>query len=259
MKVSVVTPVLNDRRVGRALDSVLRQEHDRLLELVVIDGGSTDGTLDVLERYRDKIVLMSEPDHGIYDAMNKGIERATGDIVGILNADDQYNGRFVLRDVAAAFDDPTVGACYGNLVYVNSKGQVVRYWKAGRSRRLKWHLGWMPPHPTFFVRKCVYQRHGLFNLGFPIAADYELMLRLIVKHKIPPAYLDRVLVKMAPGGNANRSALQVIKANLEVSRAWRVNRLRGGFLVPFLKPGQKVFQFLSRPPDEGRLTQGGTS
>ena len=248
MKISIVTPVFNDKRVTRALNSIVAQRHGHDLELIVVDGGSTDGTLDALEAYRSNIsVLISEPDKGIYDGMNKGIRLATGDVIGILNADDHYHDTTVLSDVAEAFRDDDTDAVYGDLVYVDETGRVSRYWKAGAAMPRKWRLGWMPPHPTFFVRRRVYERHGLFDLDFPIAADYELMLRLMVRHRIATTYVNRVLVNMAPGGTSNASLANVVKANLEVARAWRRNGLRGGLAVPFLKPARKIFQFLRRP------------
>ena len=166
MKISIVTPVFNDVRVGRALDSVLSQRHEHELELIVVDAGSTDGTPEVLERYRERVsVLVSEPDRGIYDGMNKGVGLATGDVVGILNADDRYGDPLALRDVMEAFRREDVDACYGDLVYTNEAGKAVRYWKAGARRR--WRLGWMPPHPTFFTRRRVYERYGAFDLRYP--------------------------------------------------------------------------------------------
>ena len=245
MKFSIITPVFNDVRVGRALDSILAQQHGNELELVVVDAGSTDGTLEILETYRDKIsVLVSESDEGIYDGMNKGIHHATGDIVGILNADDQYYDQLVIRDVADAFSQEDTDACYGDLLYTNDAGKVVRRWRAGVHKRNKWYTGWMPPHPTFFVRKKVYEQFGTFDLGYPIAADYELMLRLIFKHKIKVKYSHRVLVNMAPGGNSNRSLSVIVKGNLEIARAWRNNNLRGGYLVPILKLSRKILQII---------------
>lgn len=249
MKISIITPVFNDPRVGRALESALAQKHAHELELLVMDAGSTDGTLEILDQYRDGIsVLVSEPDQGIYDGMNKGIARATGDVIGILNADDRYSDPLVLQDVADAFSrDESIDACYGDLVYLNNAGRIVRYWKAGCSRSLKWRLGWMPPHPTFFVRRRVYQRYGVFDLRYPIAADYELMLRLILKHGISLTYLNRVMMNMAPGGNSTRSPIRIIKANMEVFRACHSHGMRGMLLAPALKPARKVFQLVSRP------------
>jgi len=245
MKLSIITPVYNDPRISRALDSMFSQQCEDELELIVIDGFSSTPTQDVLERYRDRIsILVSEPDKGIYDAMNKGIGLATGDVVGILNADDRYYDPFVLRDVSDAFRDPKTDACYGDLEYVDKKDHTVRYWKSGRYHPLKYYFGWMPPHPTFFVRKRLYDRYGSFDLRYTIAADYELMLRLIMKHRISPKYIPRVLVRMSLGGKSNRSLANIVKANLEVRQAWRNNGLSFGYLVPLLKPAQKVAQLI---------------
>jgi len=248
LKLSIIIPVYNDPRVGRALDSILSQKHHAELELIVIDGGSTRATLDILDKYRSHIsVLVSEPDRGIYDAMNKGIQHATGDVAGILNADDQYHDDLVLRDILEVFREPEVDACYGDLIYVDHNGRAVRYWRSGAYHPNKFYLGWMPPHPTFFVRRQVYDLYGAFDTRYSIAGDYELMLRLILKHRIRLRYLARVLVQMSVGGDSNRSIRQIVKANYEVFRAWENNSLRFGYLVPVLKPVQKLFQYFARP------------
>ncbi len=249
MKLSIVMPVYNDIRVARALGSVLSQRHDGQLELVLIDGGSTDDTLDVLAGYRDRIsILVSERDQGIYDAMSKGIARATGDVVGILNADDRYQDETVLQKVLNAFHDPQTEATYGDCVYVDGNDRVARYWRSGRYRPYKFYLGWMPPHPTFFVRRSLYQQYGVFNQQYHIAADYELMLRLALKHKVRLRYIDNVLVRMSLGGASNRSLKNIARANREVLQAWRSNGLACGYLVPLFKLAQKPIQYLRRPP-----------
>lgn len=249
MKISIVTPVYNEPRVGRALDSVFAQEGVPELESVVVDGGSDDSrTLEVLEANEDRIdAWIREEDDGIYDAMNKGVEAASGDVVGILNADDRYADPHVLRDVVEALEGSSADACYGELVYVDEDDEVLRYWRSGRYRPRRFWFGWMPPHPTFFVRREVYEEHGTFELSYPIAADYELMLRLLVVEEIDVRYLDRVLVQMATGGESNASVGNIVQANMEVRRAWKEHDLRGGALVPLLKPFRKLFQFLHRP------------
>lgn len=248
MKLSIITPVLNEPRVVRTLDSIISQQHEHEVELIVVDGGSTDGTLDMLESRKNRIaVLVSGPDNGIYDGMNKGIDRATGDVIGILNADDQYSDSLVIRDVLQAFSDSKIDACYGDMVYVDEAGKVVRYWKAGPPQRTNWYFGWAPPHPTFFVRRYIYDKYGTFNPGFPVAADYELMLRFIFKYEINTQYLDRILVNMAPGGNANSSILKVLKAKPELSRAWKHNHLKGGLFVPVSRLVRRPIQFIRRP------------
>ena len=249
LKISIITTVYNDTRVAGALDSILNQRIDHELELIVIDAGSDDATMDILERYRDRLsVLVSEPDKGTFDGMNKGIRRATGDVVGILNADDRYADADVLRDMAAAFQQhPEAQVCYGDLAYVNERGKMIRYWRSGANRGFKWWLGWRPPHPTFFVRRSIYEEYGVFNLDFPIAGDYDLQMRLLLKHQVPSVYLARVLVHMAPWGLSNRSIGNIVKGNLEVAKSWRANRIRGGGLVPFLKLLNKTPQFFLRP------------
>ena len=244
MKLSLVTVVYNDRRVGRALASILAQRHDAQLEVIVVDGGSTDGTLEILQRFLPHITtLISEPDDGIYDAMNKGIAHATGDVVGMLNADDVYQDANVLQDVVSAFQEPQVEACYGDLVHVDGENKIVRYWRSGECRRSKFYFGWMPPHPTFFVRRHLYCRYGAFDTSLQMSADYELMLRFILKNRVKPYYVDRVLVRMTIGGKSNRSVSNIIQGNYEAYRAWQRNGLALGYLVPFLKPAQKLFQF----------------
>lgn len=252
MKLSIVTPVYNDPRVGRALTSILLQERRFDLETIVIDGGSSGETLRILEEMRGRIsTLVSERDRGIYDAMNKGVARATGDVVGILNADDYYFDASVLQGVADAFADPSVHVCYGDLVYVDQEGRVVRYWKSGAYRPSNFYFGWMPPHPTFFVRREVYERYGAFDLAYRISADYELMLRLLLRHRLQVGYLDRIMVRMTTGGNSNRSIGNILRANMEVYQAWRANHLHLGLLVPLIKPARKPLQFLRKPAIDG--------
>jgi len=245
MEVSVVTAVYNDPRVGSALDSVLAQTHDDV-EMIVVDGESTDETPAILDQYADDIdTLVREPDEGIYDAMNKGIELATGDIVGTLNADDQYHDTTVLESVVDTFQRTSSDLCYGNLVYVNENDEVVRYWNSGEYQPRRFYYGWMPPHPTVFVSKEVYDQYGTFDLDLSIAADYELLLRLLLRHGLTAAYVDDVLVRMATGGKSNRSVRNIVRANWEVYRAWQKNGLRGGGHVPIIKPLRKILQFFT--------------
>ena len=250
MKVSVITPVYNNKSYIRScLESVAAQTWPDI-EHIVIDGGSTDGTVDIIKRYRDAIAYwVSEPDRGIYDAMNKGLRRATGSIVGILNSDDFYAGQFVIQNVADAFKATRADACYGDLVYVDraDTGKVVRYWQSGQFRRERFRLGWMPPHPAFFVRREVYERSGLFDLSFPLAADYELMLRFLYKNNESAAYIPKVLVKMRTGG-ASKSWWYTARAIIENYRAWRVNGLSANPCTFVMKPLSKTLQFLNRKP-----------
>jgi glycosyltransferase involved in cell wall biosynthesis len=220
------------------------------VEHIVVDGQSSDGTLQVLQKYRERIAhFVSEPDRGVYDALNKGIARATGDIVGFLHSDDEYVSSDALEQVAQAFADPEVGAVYGDLVYVSKTDsqKIVRYWKAGTYSRAKLALGWMPPHPTFYVRRSLYERFGGFDLKFRIAADYECMLRLLWREKIRAAYIPRVLVRMRTGGMSNRSLFTMFQKSCEDFTALRQNQL-GGVKALLYKNMAKVPQFIAREP-----------
>jgi len=184
---------------------------------IVVDGGSTDETTEIIDEYADQIdTLTSEPDEGVYDAMNKGIDAATGDIVGILNSDDRYNGPHVLRTILDAFEGSDADLSYGNLVYVDDDDSVVRYWESGDFRPRRFYYGWMPPHPTVFVRREVYEQYGRFDLDFPIAADYEFLLRVLLKQGMLATYVDDMLVRMATGGQSNASVRNIVAANVEV-------------------------------------------
>ena len=248
LKISVITAVYNNREtISAALDSALGQSGVDI-ELVVIDGGSTDGTLEVLRSYTDRLhVLVSEPDRGIYDALNKGIQRASGEVVGFLHSDDLFADAGVLSRIAAAFADPEVGAVYGDLLYVrkDNPDEVVRYWRSGvfSERRLRW--GWMPPHPTLYVRRHVYEQHGLFDTSFRIAADYDFILRTLGQNRVGVRYIPEVLVKMRVGGVSNRSLRNIVRKSSEDLRALRRNGV-GGLGALLWKNLSKLPQFLGR-------------
>lgn len=245
MKVSIITAVFNNREsIEDCIKSVLSQTYLNI-EHIIIDGGSTDGTLDVIGKYRDKIAtIISEPDNGIYDAMNKGIRIATGDIVGTLNSDDIYANEFVIENVVKAISESNVESCYGDLVYVdrNNTDKVIRYWKADNFQKERFKKGWMPPHPTFFMKRNIYERYGLLNLDFPLAADYEIMLRFLYKYDVSTTYIPKVLVKMRTGGTSN-PGMYTIRAIMENYRAWKVNGLNPNLTTFLLKPLSKIPQF----------------
>ena len=248
INISVVTAVYNRRdTVGQALDSVLAQTHPAV-QSVVIDGASTDGTVQLLEQYRSRLgVFLSEPDQGLYDALNKGIRRATGDVVGFLHADDLFADEQVLARIAQAFADPQVEAVYGDLVYVRHDDvtQVVRYWRAGHFDRDALRHGWMPPHPTFYVRRSVYERFGLFDTRYRIAADYDTVLRFLAGGAIRTAYIPQVLIRMRTGGVSNRSLGNILRKSREDLEVTRRNHV-GGFGTVLQKNLSKVSQFWRR-------------
>ena len=254
MRISVVTVCYNAAHtLTDAVESVLGQTSDPSapfeLEYIVVDGASTDGTLDLLARYRNRIAtLISEPDNGLYDAMNKGIKAATGDVVAILNADDVYASTNVLARVAATFRDSGVEAVYGDLNYVaaHDLSQVTRRWNAGPYTPGAFRRGWMPPHPALFVRRACYDRWGLFTLTLRSAADYEHMLRFIHRHGMSLAYLPETLVLMRAGGVSNASLKHRIRAHREDWKAWRMNGFHPSPFTLLAKPLRKLPQFLSR-------------
>jgi len=219
------------------------------LEYIVVDGGSTDGTLDVIAPWRDRVdVLISEPDDGLYDGMNKGIAAATGDFVGVLNSDDLYAEVEVLAKVARRLQESGADGLYGDLVYVDrvDTSRVTRKWVSGVYREGAFLQGWMPPHPTFFARREAFERWGGFNLALKSAADYELMLRFIHKHGLQLAYLPEVMVRMRVGGVSNASAGNRLRANREDKAAWRMNGLKPLPWTLVMKPLRKIGQFLKR-------------
>lgn len=262
MKITLLTAAFNPGPGLRdCLESVAEQELPAGVELehLVLDGGSTDGTVGLLQtwaagapgrRYR------SGPDGGFYDALNSGIRSASGDIVGTLNADDFYFDARVLARVAEAFAGPGVDGVYGDLVYIGGGGgpagfRVKRYWKSGEFRRRAFLQGWMPPHPTVFVRREVYERSGGFRTDFDSAADYEWLVRVMVRDRASFRYIPRVLVAMRVGGMSNRSLAARLAANKNDRRAWAINGLRPLPWTFLLKPLRKLSQWVTwRPGSE---------
>lgn len=248
MKVSIITVCYNsEATIENTIRSVVMQSHKNI-EYIIIDGSSTDKTKTIINKYSDEInVFVSEPDSGLYDAMNKGIGLATGDIIGLLNSDDFYKDNNVIEKVVEKFTGNT-DAVYGDIVYVDKDdiAKIKRYWHSGRFSRYKMKLGWMPPHPSFFVRNVIYKKYGAFNKNFKTSADYELMLRLIYKHKITMAYLPEVLVNMRDGGQSNVSLSNRIKANREDQMAWKINNLHVSLFFRLFKPLRKIPQFFMR-------------
>ena len=244
MKISVITVCYNAAdTIEETLESVVAQSHIDV-EHIVIDGASTDNTLKIVERYADMLAhVLSEPDRGVYDAMNKGLALASGEVVGFLNADDVYMHPDVLAEVAATLADPTLDACYADLVYVDrvQTHRVVRHWTSRDYTPGLFEKGWMPAHPTFFVRKSVYEKWGGFNLRYRLQADFELALRFICVHGIRTRYVPDIWVRMRMGGMSNNSLRNMISGNIEAHSACRAN----GLSVP---PWFILTKILSRVP-----------
>lgn len=245
MKISIVTISFNSAATIRdTIESVLSQDYPDI-EYIIKDGGSKDDTLKIIESFGDKIKLVSQPDKGIYDAMSQGVALTTGEVVGIINSDDFYPDNQVITRVAEAFRKYKTDAVYGDLQYVdyNDKSKIVRYWMSGEYRRERFLNGWMPPHPTFFLKKSVYDKFGLYDASFKSAGDYELMLRMLYKHQISAAYIPHVQMRMRTGGVSNITLKNRIRANQEDRRAWKINGLKPRFYTLFAKPLSKLGQF----------------
>lgn len=218
------------------------------VEHIVQDGGSTDGTLEVLTRLAiTSTFVRSEPDEGIYDAINRAISRASGDVIGLMHSDDFYADDRVLDRVAEAFSNPEVDGVYGDLQYVSGENakSVVRHWRSGEYSRLRLRRGWMPPHPTLYLRRKVFDQWGLYDTSYQIAADYDAMLRYLVKGQIELAYIPEVLVKMRVGGESNRSLGRILLKSREDLQAIRQNGV-GGLGTLACKNLSKLPQFFQR-------------
>lgn len=249
MKISIITITYNSAEtVEETIQSVLSQDYPDI-EYIIVDGKSKDNTIQIIEKYNDKISkVVSEKDNGLYDALNKGIRLCTGDVIGMLHSDDVYYNSEVLSKVAAAFKQhPEAGAVYGDLIFVErfNLNSIKRVWRSGLYKEGSFAKGWMPPHPTFFVRKSVYDKYGVFNTDLKLAADYELMLRLIHVKKVKPVYLPIMIVKMRMGGVSNFSVALKWKAHLEDRKAWALNGMQPSLQL-LRKPLSKLFQYFQR-------------
>ncbi len=243
MRVSVVTVAYNVReQLERTIESVLGQSYGNV-EHIVVDGASKDGTRALLEGYGPRISRwVSEPDKGIYDAMNKGWRLATGDVVGFLNADDVFADSGAIARIAETFERRGADAVYGDLELVAESGRTLREWRSGDFSRLKYHWGWMTPHPVTYVKRCLFEEHGGFRTELTIAADYELMLRFFYLHRASVTYLPSMLVRMAAGGASNGSLRGIARANWQVYQSWRMNGLFTLPTVMLTKPLSKLLQ-----------------
>lgn len=252
MRLSIVTATYNSAKTIRdTIESVLSQSFQDY-EYIIVDGGSKDSTLDILReyepRFKGRMHWKSEPDKGIYDAMNKGFRKATGDVLMLINSDDLFARSDALELVVREFDKhPDADGVYADLYYVskNDVNDIVRVWKTGSQRPMK--SGWLPAHPTFYVKREAYCKYGYFNLDYRLAADFELMLRFVEGHGIKLVYLPAYLVKMRLGGATSKNIQNIFRQNIEVVRAFRENGLSGGnffYLVSRFVP--KIRQFFRK-------------
>ena len=245
MKFSIITATLNNKdTIKRTVESVINQTYQDI-EYIIIDGCSHDGTLHELAPYKDKIsLIISEKDKGIYYALNRGIKNASGDIIAFLHADDFYPNSRIIEQVSDKFKSEKCDSVYGDLVYLRKNGKTLRSWRAGEFERNKIKDGWMPPHPTFFVKKDIYDKRGVFDTDYHIAADYELMLRFLWKYDISTSYLPEVLINMRVGGKSNKNLKNIFNKSREDYQI--IKKLKvGGIKTLALKNLSKLSQFWS--------------
>ncbi len=246
MKVSIITVSFNCKAtIEHTIQSVLSQNYNNV-EYIIIDGGSTDGTLDIINKYADKIsTVVSEPDDGFYNGINKGLKKCTGDIVGLLNADDFYADKDCITEIVNTFNKNNTDAVYADLKYVDAVNtdKVVRNWKSMPYEQGLFLKGWMPPHPTFYAKKSLFDKFGGYDESFKISADYELMLRFIHKQKIKVTYLPKTLVMMRVGGVSNAGLTSRVTANQEDRLAWKKNGVKPSAFTLIRKPLSKIMQY----------------
>lgn len=246
LKVNIITGTYNSESfIQDCITSVFEQDYEHL-DQIIIDGASTDDTLKKIESTPNRVsLLISEPDTGIYNAMNKGLMKATGDILGILNSDDFYNSKTVISQVVDAFENTNADCVFGDLFYVNREdtAKVIRKWVTGPYTAKAFQKGWHPAHPSFFVKKEVYEKFGYFDENLSLAADFELMLRFIEKYKIKWSYIDQPLVRMRLGGETSKSLKNVIRGNKECLQAFDKNKIDVSRLYPIRRLAPKLKQF----------------
>jgi glycosyltransferase involved in cell wall biosynthesis len=247
MKLTIITVVYNNQKtIECAIQSVLNQSFKNV-EYIIIDGNSTDRTIEVVNSYRPNIsCFISEPDKGLYYAMNKGIKLASGDIIGILNSDDLYADNDVLKDVIEIFEkDIDLDILYGDLMYVkrDCTTKIIRKWISKQYNSVFFERGNVPPHPTLFLKSKVYKEAGLFNVSYKLAADYEFMLRVFKKHKFKIIYFKRLMILMRLGGTTNNNFKNIFNGNIEILHAWRENNLKIPLFLMPLRIIKRVLQF----------------
>jgi len=245
VNISLITVTFNAANtIEKCIKSVIAQSYPNV-EYIIIDACSTDATISIINRYKNHVHhLISEPDKGIYDGMNKGIALATGDIIGIINADDHFADDHILTHVARAFQSSGADIIYGDIDYIDKKNKIIRKWRSGVYKPGHFNRGWMPPHPSFYAKRQLFDSFGKYDLQYGSATDYELMLRFIHTHNIKVHYINKVMVRMLVGGVSNQSIGNRINAWQNDYRAMKRNRLALPYISIVLKPFRKIIQYL---------------
>lgn len=246
MKISIITITFNSAmHIAHCLSSVNSQTCNNI-EHIIVDGGSTDETIEIIKSFTSLTNYISEPDNGIYDALNKGIKLATGDVIGLLHSDDQLVSPETIKNIAGLFHNTGADGVYGDLIFIDNENKVVRNWRSGLFKRNQVKRGWMPPHPTLFLRKEVYQKHGLFDTSFKIAGDYDFMLRVMLDTEIKLEYLPEIITKMRLGGASTGSLKGILSKMQEDIRALRKNGFSFPLAVLAAKNLRKIPQLFIR-------------
>ena len=249
MKVSIITVVWNNKEtIKDAIESVLNQTYENI-EYIIIDGASTDGTVELIQNYGSKISqFISEKDKGLYDAMNKGISLATGDVIGILNSDDFYINEHVIQKIVDTFKENNVNSVFADLVFVkpNNLEKIVRYYDSSKFHPSKFAYGWMPAHPTFFVKREFYEKYGVYKTDYKIAADYELLTRFLAKYKLSYFYLKESIIKMRVGGVSTSGLKSNYILNKEIIRGCKENGIDTNWLKVLSKYPAKLLGLLKK-------------
>ena len=252
MKISIITVAYNSEKyISTAIESVLAQTYSDI-EYIVVDGNSTDSTIDIVKEYEPKFCgrmrWVSEADNGLYDAMNKGIRMATGEIVGILNSDDFYNHTNCLEKMAQLFENENINSCFADVRFVSSENldKTVRYYSSAKFSPQKFRFGFMPAHPSFFVRKKYFDKIGYYQTDYQIAADYELLIRFLYTNKISYKYLPLDIIKMRTGGTSTKSLKSNYILNKEIVRACRENGIYTNMFILMFKYFVKIFEYINK-------------
>ena len=243
MKVSIITISYNsEKTINATLGSVAKQSYNNI-EHIIIDGNSNDNTIKICKSYPHIFKVISEKDKGVYDAFNKGLKIATGDIIGFLNSDDIFYNKDSLKNIMDGFDK-NIHAIFGNLEFYNKKNKIIRKWISKPFKKGAFQKAWMPPHPTFYCRKSIYDKLGFYNDSFKIAGDFELMLRFIEINNIKTKFINKNLIKMKAGGISNSGLFSKIKILEEEFKAFKINKISINNFVYIINKGYKIIEFL---------------
>ena len=250
MKVSIITATYNSATtIAACMDSVLNQSYTDI-EYIIMDGGSEDDTVKIITeaaKLNPNVIFKSEPDKGIYDALNKGIARATGTIIGFVHSDDFLADTDVISSIVETFKTEHADGVYGNLHYVafDNTDKIIRNWISKPYKKKLLKKGWMPAHPSLFLKKEIYDTYGLFNMNYKIAADYDFILRVFQQKNLKFSYLEKTIIKMRVGGASNKSLKNIVQKTKEDFKAIKHNKI-GGFGTVLLKNITKIKQFIPK-------------